>query len=1046
MKKLLLQTLLLLSFFYSFSQTPTLVKDLTPSNNSTQFGSYGSNKSGVVINNTLFTIIDNSVWKSDGTDAGTTILKTFYGSSTPIGITKMGSNAYFGEYDYFYNSTKLWKSDGTVNGTVYIKNINGPIVDSKELNGVLFFLCTNMSTSLTELWRTDGTESGTYFVKNTNRYGGSFFQLEVLGNEVFFTVSETSTGVELWKSDISGTNITLVKDIYLGSNSSYPSNLKAMNGYLYFSAQASFYDTELWRTDGTNTGTTLVKDIYSYGSSNPINFQVVNNKLIFYAYDDIHGGELWVSDGTAANTFLLKDINPGFNSSSNFGIPMGNTTVNGVVTFIANDGTNGYSLWKTDGTSSGTTMIKDLITGNNNNSNDFGLFCYQTSNLIYYVVVNDSKIYQLWQTDGTEAGTVAVKSLNNNVVFYYQNSSLADSNPNGTNFYFTAYDTTTGIELWKTNGTPAGVSRVKDITTQGFQSSNIKKLNSINGYTFFTANNIINGNELWRTDGTSSNTILFYDFTSGINNGGNTEFGFMTLFKNQLYIQTNIGNIWRTDGTQLSLFANFPQTGALNTYPSAIIGDYLYFVNGDNINNINSGLELFKTDGNTYSLVKDINPNYYGNSFPENFCSINNTLYFTADDGINGRELWKSDGTNAGTTMVKDITLGSSSTTFNEVASCNGLVFFMTDNYSKLWRSDGTESGTFQILNVGFNNMKMNPKSITCLKNKIYFKGYASNYDGELWESDGTVAGTRLTKDIAVGYGSHPTNIVIQNDTLYFDAASQFWKSDGTTAGTVLISSGITPYELTSVNGMLNFYTFSNGIGYEPWQSNGTASGSSLIADIYTGTQSSFPNSFHYNDGNKIYFIAENYGSGKELYTMNSCRREYNITSSTNFSSGSILKKEASNFINANNKMAGAANVRYDAGKFILLDSGFEVSSGSVFKAYIDGCNDDESPSMNSTIKKNVIIENGVKNEILNFPSIEEFWALPANQEARIIYQKAKNEFERFQMNKNSSEFSNSIPNKPIFYIIKGSKKGNQQEYILTLNVSDKEYFCHLLK
>ena len=83
------------------------------------------------------------------------------------------------------------------------------------------------------------------------------------------------------------------------------------------------------------------------------------------------------------------------------------------------------------------------------------------------------------------------------------------------------------------------------------------------------------------------------------------------------------------------------------------VGNTLYFVANDGTNNY----EVWKSDGTSAGtvMVKDIRS---GSSGPRHLTAVDNTLYFRADDGIYGRELWKSDGTSAGTVMVKDIRSG----------------------------------------------------------------------------------------------------------------------------------------------------------------------------------------------------------------------------------------------------------------------------------------------------------------------------------------------------------------------------------------------------
>ena len=103
-----------------------------------------------------------------------------------------------------------------------------------------------------------------------------------------------------------------------------------------------------------------VKDIYpGFSSSSPSYFTDVNGTLFFRAQDGTNGYELWKSDGTSAGTTMLKDIRTGSSSSS----PHNLTDINGTLFFIAQDATNGQELWKSDGTSAGTTMLKDIRTG-----------------------------------------------------------------------------------------------------------------------------------------------------------------------------------------------------------------------------------------------------------------------------------------------------------------------------------------------------------------------------------------------------------------------------------------------------------------------------------------------------------------------------------------------------------------------------------------------------------------------------------------------------------------------------------------------------------
>src|SRR3954471_8355928 len=114
-------------------------------------------------------------------------------------------------------------------------------------------------------------------------------------------------------------------------------------------------------------------------------------------------------------------------------------------------------------------------------------------------------------------------------------------------------------------------------------------------------------------------------------------------------------------------------------------------------------VQLWKSDGTAAGtvLVKDINPG--GFSGLHNLTNVAGTLYFTADDGTNGEELWKSDGTDAGTVMVKDINSGVGGSQARTLTNVGGTLFFAANdgvNGEELWKSDGTDAGTVMVKNI----------------------------------------------------------------------------------------------------------------------------------------------------------------------------------------------------------------------------------------------------------------------------------------------------------------------------------------------------------
>src|SRR5262245_24558144 len=184
-----------------------------------------------------------------------------------------------------------------------------------------------------------------------------------VGTTVFFVASTPQTGYELWKSDGTEAGTVLVKEIWPGSTGSFPDSLVDVDGTLFFTAGDGVAGRELWKSDGTKAGTVRVKDIRPgpLGSS-PGGLVDANGTLFFMADDGVTGQGLWKSDGTEAGTTLVADIAPGPGSPfPAAGVTL--TNANGTVFFLADDGTTGIEVWRSDGTMDGTTLVKDIAPG-----------------------------------------------------------------------------------------------------------------------------------------------------------------------------------------------------------------------------------------------------------------------------------------------------------------------------------------------------------------------------------------------------------------------------------------------------------------------------------------------------------------------------------------------------------------------------------------------------------------------------------------------------------------------------------------------------------
>ncbi len=283
-------------------------------------------------------------------------------------------------------------------------------------------------------------------------------------------------------------------------------------------------------------------------------------------------------------------------------------------------------------------------------------------------------------------------------------------------------------------------SLLKDIRAGG-SSSNPDQLTAINSTLYFTANDGTNGCEIWKSDGTSSGTVMIYDLST---NDYTICPSYLTSFNSELYFNADAGDsdndgtpqgneLWKTDGTQAGtslVLEAYPTWGSpgdddcgaegelvceYDPRHLTVAGSYLYFQAGFNEAAYGSGegggdRELWRTDGTTAGtvLVKDINSESHpdggtSSSSPSELTAVGSTLYFSADDGSNGTELWKSDGTSSGTVMVKNIRSGSGSGNPQRLTAVGSTLYFRaydSSNGTELWKTDGTSNGTVLVKDI----------------------------------------------------------------------------------------------------------------------------------------------------------------------------------------------------------------------------------------------------------------------------------------------------------------------------------------------------------
>jgi ELWxxDGT repeat protein len=302
-----------------------------------------------------------------------------------------------------------------------------------------------------------------------------------------------------------------------------------------------------------------------------------------------------------------------------------------------------------------------------------------------------------------------------------------------------------------------------------------------------------------------------------------------------------------------------------------------------------TGYELFKSDGKTATLVADIRPGSNSSSI-SNITVIGTNIFFAANNGVNGTELWMSDGTKAGTKMVKDIntstaTASSSPSYFAAVAG--KLVFRANDgkNGTELWVSDGTAAGTVMLMDINTTSATASGSPSYMKSNFVGNLAFFYANDGktgtELYVTNGTAAGTKLLLDInqstatASSYPRdyHPLGAI----QVVFEANDgvnglELWVSDGTTAGTKLVAdiyTGASGYVDTGVGVSMGkkviFRARDLTSGYEAFVTDGTKAGTMLLKDAYAGTSNGYLYYAFYN-GTKAYYGVNNASGSYTIY------------------------------------------------------------------------------------------------------------------------------------------------------------------------------------
>lgn len=422
--------------------------------------------------------------------------------------------------------------------------------------------------------------------------------------------------------------------------------------------------------------------------------------------------------------------------------------MNGILYYVNDDGTNGYELWRTDGTTAGTYMVADIY-ANANREAAGGHRRYPKNfvvvgNTLYFTAYSRTSGYELWKTDGTAGGTVLVADLNTGT----QGSNAPfDSEPGtkvaiGSTIFFAATNNSTGRELYRSDGN--SVNLVSDLAS-GTGSSNPGNFLVVGTTLFFTATGSA-GTELYRLDAPYTTPVLVADIRSGSASSSPANL-------------TNIGTIlfFSADGASgRELYKSVPPyssatlisdiwTGATGSNPRNlyVFNNELFFAAADTVN----GTELRRLAGPAYDATTlsmlSINAGS-ASSFPGQFTALNDTLFFRAQTATNGTELYKMGASNASLRRVTDLNAGAGNSGPQYLTVVGNQLFFTANdgtNGRELYRIGPAPYTTVQRIDVRFGSGSADPHNLTVGPNgHLYFTANDGANGDELWRYNGTSA------------------------------------------------------------------------------------------------------------------------------------------------------------------------------------------------------------------------------------------------------------------------------------------------------------------
>jgi ELWxxDGT repeat protein len=641
-----------------------------------------------------------------------------------------------------------------------------------------------------ELWKTDGTADGTVLVRDINPGPKDTIGLvrgpaAVVGNRLVFVARDSVHGLECWSSDGTSDGTVLLADAAPGSANSHAAFGPVIGRYLYYSAYHPDTGVELWRTDGTPAGTGVAVDLHpGFLDSSPRLLGAAGPLLLLRATDGQQTG-IFTTDGTAAGTRFVAPFEG-----------VSGTALGEEALFTSPDGADRWKLMKTDGTAGGTTIVREGLRGDATRS-------FRVAGRVAYFVADDGTTGdEVWRTDGTPAGTYALDVA----------AGPVGSQPFGLMPFAERLLFTTPERLYVTDGTPGGTRVVKDVP--GAAAGRVS-----GSHYYFAWDDCIHGRELWKSDGTAEGTALVADVLPGPQGGTGTR---LVAREGGVFFPGYTHDVgeepWVSDGTRAGtrLLTNAAPDHTLGSDPAALAeaGGRLFFTAMEG-----ERATIWSSDATEAGTLRV--PGRMEWAAGMRGVGSGNLYYFSIPGPL-GRELWRTDGTAAGTFLLAHLADQGSVL----LPLRGGLLFQGLDlrHGTEPWFTDGTVAGTHMVADL-----------IPGPEGSFAYGGGAAVAGGfayfNNWRTDGTAAGTRQLDSERSSYGFTRLGdaVFFFSSTSYPEERAQLWKSDLATGHTerLFLFDGRAPEKLWSTGGLL-FFVLDGRV----WRSDGTASGTRSVAGL----------------------------------------------------------------------------------------------------------------------------------------------------------------------------------------------------------------------